>query len=112
MTNQGDRQASVRAASGTALSYEGDWQALFDGAGIAPGAFDGRMLAWINAQLSASYAELDGAMAAFAQSQDAPSWPQLGAFAIGGGFQHGFLLEDGAGLILLEDGASFLQQES
>jgi hypothetical protein len=112
VTNQGARQASVRGASGTALTYEGDWHALFDQAGTPPGAFDGRLLAWINAQLSSSYGELDGAMAAFAQSQGAPSWPQMGAFAVGGGFQHGFLLEDGVSLILLEDGASFLQQET
>jgi hypothetical protein len=108
MTNQGDRQASVRGASGTALTYEGDWQALFDGAGVAPGGFDGRLLAWINLQLSAAYGQLDGAMAAFAASQGAPSWSQMGGFVPGGGF----LLEDGSGLLLLEDGASFLQQET
>jgi hypothetical protein len=111
MTNQGDRQASVRASSGTALSYEGDWHALFDAAGIAAGDFDGRLLAWINLQLSAAYGQLDGAMAAFAASQGAPSWGQLGVFTLGG-FHDGFLLEDGSGLLLLEDGASFLQQET
>ena len=97
--------------TGTALSYEGDWHALFDGDGIAQGAFDGRLLAWINDQLGAAYGELNGAMAAFAASQGVQSWSQLGAFTIGG-FHDGFLLEDGSSLVLLEDGASYLQQET
>jgi hypothetical protein len=84
-TNDGLRQASVRAATGTALDYNGDWQALFDQAGIAAGPFDGRMLAWCNAQLSAAYTSLPSAMDAFAVSQGAPNWSSLGAFTIGGG---------------------------
>ena len=111
MTNQGDRQASVRAAAGSALSYEGDWHALFDAAGQAQGDFDGRLLAWINGRLGAAYAELNGAMTAFAVSQGVPSWAQMGAFAAGAA-SDGFQLEDGSGLIALEDGVSLLQQES
>ena len=84
-TNDGLRQATVRAATGTALSYEGDWHALFDSAGIAPGPFNGRLLAWLNAQLSAAYASLPGALDAFAISQGAPNWSSLGTFTIGGG---------------------------
>jgi hypothetical protein len=84
-TNDGLRQATVRAATGTALDYNGDWHALFDQAGIAPGPFNGRMLAWVNVQLSAAYTSLPGALDAFAISQGAPNWSSLGTFAIGGG---------------------------
>lgn len=84
-TNDGLRQATVRAATGTVLTYDGDWHALYDQAGVAPGPFDGRMLAWINAQLSASYTEINGAMTAFALSQGAPNWSSMGAFTIGAG---------------------------
>ena len=84
MTNQSDRQATVRASTGTALTYDGDWHALFDQAGIATGGFDGRLLAWINLQLGSAYAEVNGAMAAFAASQNAPSWSAMGTFTTGG----------------------------
>jgi hypothetical protein len=77
---QGDRQASVRALTGTALSYEGDWQALFDQAAIPAGDFNGRLLAWINAQLSASYTNINDAMQAFATSKGAANWSSLGSF--------------------------------
>lgn len=84
-TNDGLRQASVRAATGTARDYNGDWSALFDQAAIPAGPWNGRLLAWINAQLGTSYAEINGAMNAFAVSQGAPSWSALGTFTIGGG---------------------------
>lgn len=84
-TNDGLRQATVRASTGTALDADGDWHALFDQAGVAPGPFDGRLLAWINAQLGTAYAEINGAMNAFAVSQGAPNWSSMGSFTIGGG---------------------------
>jgi len=80
MTNQSDRQASVRAVTGTTSSYEGDFHALFDAAGIPVGDFNSRLLAWINARLGSSYTEINGAMAAFAVDQGASSWDQLGTF--------------------------------
>jgi hypothetical protein len=53
---QGLRQQTVRASTGTTLSYEGDWLTLFNApASIANGGFNGRLLAWINAQLSTSH---------------------------------------------------------
>lgn len=87
MSNQGLRQASVRAVTGTNESYEGDWHALFDNAGISTGDFNGRLLAWINLKLSTSYAELNGAMAALAAYANVPSWNELGTFdaSTGGG---------------------------
>jgi hypothetical protein len=77
---QGDRQASVRALTGTALSYEGDWHALFDLVGIPVGDFNGRLLAWLNAQLAASYTNVNDAMQAFAASKGAVNWSSLGSF--------------------------------
>ena len=84
-TNDGLRQATVRAATGTALTYDGDWDALFDQAGISAGPFNQRMLAWVNTQLSANYTDLTSALDAFAVSQGAPNWSSLGSFTIGGG---------------------------
>ena len=80
MSNQGLRQASVRAITGTTSTYEGDWHALFDASAIPVGTFNGRLLAWINQELGAEYTELNGAMYAFAQSLGAASWNELGSF--------------------------------
>lgn len=84
MSNQGARQASVRAVTGTAFTYEGDWHALFDMAEIPVGTFNERMLAWINDYMGESFTELNGAMAAFAIDQGADSWNGLGTFDAGG----------------------------
>ncbi len=80
MTQQSDRQASVRAVTGTALTYEGDWEALFDAAGIPAGPFNGRLLAWINLKLSLTYTELNGAMQALAEASAAFNFSSLGTF--------------------------------
>jgi len=77
MTNQSDLQQSIRNITGTSLNYEGDWHALFDAASIPVGAFNGRLLQWINAQLSTSYTEINGAMAAYAESQGVVNWNSL-----------------------------------
>jgi hypothetical protein len=80
MTAQGDRQASVRAITGTAWDYNGDFSALFDQAGIPAGAWDGRFLAWINQFLGTSYTELNGAMQALATANGAYNFSSLGTF--------------------------------
>lgn len=81
MTNQSDRQASVRVVSGTTGSYEGDWHALFTASGIAAGTFDSRLLAWINAKLTPTvYTELNSAMNAYAVSKGVNQWNELGTF--------------------------------
>lgn len=77
MTNQSDRQQSVRDTTGTVFDYNGDWHALFDAAGIPAGSFNGRFLQWINTQLSSSYTELNGAMAAYSESQGVSNWDSL-----------------------------------
>ena len=80
MSNQQKRQQSVRAVTGTAYTYEGDWLALFDADLIAAGTFNDRLRAWINAKLSANYATLPDAMQAYAESKSAASWSELGTF--------------------------------
>jgi hypothetical protein len=79
MSQQGERQGSVRALTGTANSYEGDFHALFTGAGIPEGPFNGRFLAWLNQSLGATYTELNGAMQAYATAFGAYNWSSLGA---------------------------------
>lgn len=83
-TNQGLRQASVRAVTGTTHPISGDWHALFDIAGIPAGPFNGRLLAWINERLGATYTEINGAMNAFAVAQGYTSWNAMGTFDAGG----------------------------
>lgn len=80
MSNQGLRQASVRAVTETESTYEGDFHALFDMAEITDGAFNSRLLSWINLMLDESFTEINGAMASFATANGAPSWNELGTF--------------------------------
>lgn len=80
MSQQGLRQASVRAVSGTTLNYEGDWHAMWDLQSIPTGTFNERMLLYINEYLSASYTNLPGAMQAFATSLGATNFSSLGTF--------------------------------
>lgn len=87
MSQQGLRQASVRAITGSAETYEGDWHKLFDLEGIAAGTFNERLLRWINYQLGESFTELNGAMQAFAASRGAYDWGSLGD--IEAGFESG-----------------------
>jgi hypothetical protein len=84
MTRQNERQASVRAVTGTAYSYNDDWRALFDQAGIAAGNFNDRLRAWINGQLGTSYTNINDAMRAFAVDQGFTRWDEMGTFDAGG----------------------------
>lgn len=98
-TQQGARQASIRAVTGSAESYEGDWHRLFDLAGISAGStsgvtgvysphsFDERLLLWINLKLSAAYTNLPEAMQALAVYGGAYNFSSLGTFdaSTGGG---------------------------
>lgn len=81
MSQQALRQASVRAVTGSAESYEGDWHRLFDAASITSGdTFNGRLLRWLNLKLSASYTNLIEAQQALATSVGAFNWASLGTF--------------------------------
>jgi hypothetical protein len=82
MSNQEKRQQSVRAITGTALTYNEDWLALFASAGITSGTVDDRMLAWCNARLGTSYTNVNDAMRAFAVSKGATRWDELGTFTV------------------------------
>jgi hypothetical protein len=110
MTQQGLRQASVRAVTGTAYDYNGDFSALFDMKGIAAGDFNGRMLAWLNLWLSASYDNLPGAMAAFATANGATNFSAVGTFDAsaggGGGGGDPWLMADGVTPWLFADGTT------
>lgn len=88
MSNDGDRQAVLRTSTGQALDYNGDWLAKFDANLIAGSDYNGRLLAFINAQLSTSYTEINGAKYAYAIAQTtngAKSFNELGTFTIVGG---------------------------
>ena len=80
MSNQSLKQASIRAVTSTALTYAGDWHALFDAEGLDDGDFNGRLLDYINLKLAATYTELNGAMSAFAVANGADTWDGLGTF--------------------------------
>ena len=79
-SNQELRQASVRAATGTAYTYNDDWMALFTADGITSGTFNDRMRVWINDRLGTSYATLPDAQRAFAIDQGFSSWSEMGTF--------------------------------
>jgi len=113
-TAQELRQASVRAVTGTAYTYEEDWHALFDLDGIVAGHYNDRLLAWINTRLTTSFQNINDAMLAFAQDQGFGSWSQMGTFeaSSGAGPTDGRLLEDGTSYRLLESGDFRLQESA
>lgn len=81
MSNQSARQASARAITGTALTYEGDFHALFDSLAIPAGTYNERLLAFINARLSSSYTNLPSAQAAYAASKGVATWNDVTSVA-------------------------------
>lgn len=83
MSQQGLRQASIRAVTGSVETYEGDWHRLFDLASIPAGLFNERLLRWINGKLSASYTNLPEAQQAYAASIGAYNWAAIGTFTAG-----------------------------
>lgn len=80
MSQQGLRQASVRAVTGTSETYEGDFHALFDLASIPNGMFNERLLRWINAKLTTSYTDVNEAMQALATANGAWNFSSMGTF--------------------------------
>lgn len=88
MSNDSDREQTLRTSTGAALDYNGDWLAKFDANAIPAGDYNGRLLAFINAQLGTSYHEINGAKYAYATAQSingALSFNELGSFTIVGG---------------------------
>lgn len=78
------RQASIRAVTGTTHTYEGDWHALWDSLSTPGTTFNERMLNYINTSLSASYTEINSAMAALAAENSATTFQAMGTFTPGG----------------------------
>lgn len=78
-----ERQAAVRAVTGTAYSYSDDWHALFDVDGIPEGPFTERLRNWINTKLGTSYLNVNDAMRMFAIDQGFTRWAEMGDFAVG-----------------------------
>lgn len=60
------------------LGYNGVWHLYWDEQSVASGNFNERMLAWLNARLSASYTNLPQAQQAYAESKSANNWDSLG----------------------------------
>lgn len=80
MSQQGLQQASIRAITGTAENYEGDWHRLFDLASLPTGMFNERLLRWINRKLSKSYTFLPDAMQGLAVANGASNFSSMGTF--------------------------------
>lgn len=101
MSQQSLRQESIRAVTSTTLTYQGDWHALFDSLSIADGTFNERLLAYINGYLSASYTELNGAMAALAAEIGTTTFQAIGTFTANGGGWAGGSVGSPIGLLLV-----------
>ena len=67
----------MRALTGSALTYDGDFLSLFTLRGVPAGTFDERMLGWINGALGSNYKELPSAMQAYAVSKGAYNWDSM-----------------------------------
>lgn len=111
-------QKSVRALTGTSLTYEEDWHTLWDNAGIADGVFGERMLAWLNVELGASYGDVNDAMRAFALTTGKPSFGEVNSLGIKATMNAIADKREGGNIILMKARASgsteyhvFLQQE-
>jgi len=76
-TNQEARHAAVRVLTGTASDYNSDFLALFAGAGFSVGTFNERFLLWLNYQLGVTYADLPGAMHAYAAALGFDNWSNI-----------------------------------
>lgn len=80
MSQQGLRQASVRAVTGTSGTYEGDWHALFTIRGVPAGDFNGRMITYVNTLLTQTNTDVNQAMQALATANGATNFSSLGTF--------------------------------
>lgn len=79
-TGQSGKQAALLTQLGIAnKEYEASWHAFWTTQGIAAGAFDERMLGWLNYRLApvTPYTNLPGAMQAFAERHHVYNWDSL-----------------------------------
>ena len=80
---QGLRQEIVRAVTGEAFTYNGDFLQLFDDLAVsADGGFNGRLLAYINLLLAPDpeFTSVPEAMAALAAANDATNFSAMNDF--------------------------------
>ena len=80
MSQQGLRQAAIRAVTGTALTYDGDWHALFTLRGVAAGPFNQRMIEYLQGELLSFEENLPNLMQEFAEANGAYNWSSMGTF--------------------------------
>ena len=85
MSNQSGVQQAIRDSTGITGTWSEDWSALFDADGTAAGTWNERMLAWINATLTASYTNINAAMQAYAVDQGFANWSSMNTITLGGG---------------------------
>ena len=74
MTNQSSLQASIRSATSTTHTFNGDFMKEFADSSTGGVTFNEKLLAWINGELSTSYTNINSAMVAFAVSKSKTSW--------------------------------------
>lgn len=77
MSNHSQVQAAIRAITGKALDYNGDWHALFDNQSITSGTYNERMLRFLNQVMSTNYASLPQAQHAYAVALGFNNWSAM-----------------------------------
>ena len=82
MSNQSGVQTVIRAASSTALTYEGDWHAYWDSLStpsIPAGTFNERMGNWIRSahNYPSAPTDLAGAMQHYAEQKGFNNWSSM-----------------------------------
>lgn len=83
--NQSSVQQSLRDGTDYEGTYNEDWHAYWDLAGIATDRkFEERMLLWINGELGANYTNLMDAKAAYAASKGVSRWDDVDRIAVFG----------------------------
>ena len=83
MSNQSALQTALRASTGTALTYEGDWHAYWDSQGISSGRFNERMLEWIKSVEAGAPDSLPGAMTHYAIQAGFTNWDSMTTLSLG-----------------------------
>lgn len=75
--NQEQLQNNIQAITGTDLTYNEDWSALFDDNSIFEGAFNDRMVAYLQSVLDSSLDNLNELKALYAIRQGLDRWEQV-----------------------------------
>lgn len=82
-TNQEGRVIALRTAtSATTGTHEQNWFEVMAADAVTTGTYNERLLAWINAKLSASHASLPAAQAAYAAQYGYTRWTDQNTLTI------------------------------